>query len=115
MPQLPDARTLNRAAAVGTALAGVTFVSLGVAALAQQHAAFSLGVGIVLVAYGLLVCAIAWFGWRGATFASGAMIAAGLLHLATAASYATGDGWFWAVLIAIVPLVTVILAVLGRR
>lgn len=99
---------------IGTATCGLTFVGVGVASIAVRNALFSWGVGAMLMGYGALVLAIAWAGWRGFAFATGAMIAAALLHIVTVASYLSGPGWYWAALVLAVPLSTFIAALWQR-
>ena len=71
---------------VGAAVAGLGIVGVGVGSIAAAHAAFSLGIGAVLIGYGLLVLFGAWLGARRNPWARGLIVAPALLHIATAAS-----------------------------
>ncbi|MEO7586667.1 MAG: hypothetical protein ABIS84_01425 [Arachnia sp.] len=73
-------------AVVGAAVAGLGIVGVGVGSIAAAHAAFSLGIGAVLIGYGLLVLFGAWLGARRNPWARGLIVAPALLHIATAAS-----------------------------
>ena len=80
---------------VGLAGAGLTAVGLG--AMLQFHGRFSLGVGLMLVLYGLGVMAAAWLGYKRHLLAFGAMVSVTLLHIAVVASTARGSRatWLW--------------------
>lgn len=78
-------------AVLGAALSGVAIVGVGVASIASAHAAFSLGIGAVLIGYGLLVLLGAWLGVRRSPWARGLIVAPALLHIATAASLMQSD------------------------
>ncbi|RMB58859.1 hypothetical protein [Tessaracoccus antarcticus] len=73
-------------AVTGAALSGVGIVGVGVGSIAAAHAAFSIGIGAVLIGYGLLVAFGAWLGARRNPFARGLIVAPALLHIATVAS-----------------------------
>ena len=78
-------------AVLGAALSGVAVVGVGIASVASAHAGFSLGIGAVLIGYGLLVLFGAWLGVRRSPWARGLIVAPALLHIATAASLMQSD------------------------
>lgn len=79
-------------AIVGTALSALALVVMGVASIASRWALFGVGIGVVLIVYGLLVGVGAWLGIRRLALARGMMVAPALLHLASALSLATSNG-----------------------
>lgn len=101
-----------RWAGLGTLVTGVAIIGVGIASLAQRHAAFSLGVGAVLVGYGSAVALAGWFGCRGRAVTTGPMVAFALLHVASLLSFATYS--WWTIPLTIIPLATLVMAVLAR-
>lgn len=75
--------------AVLTTLAfAVFFWVMAALSLAAGHGAFSGGVAIALVLWGLVVGACGIFLWRGARWARGPVVAAALLHVFSFAQFA---------------------------
>lgn len=100
IPGAPRGRELAVASG-GTALAALVFLFAGI-----LSAQVSLTIGLALVAYALMVLAIAWSGWRGRRWAVGAMVFVALLHAAVSASMAPRQHFYWALLVvAVVTLV----------
>lgn len=75
---------------VGAAISALALIAIGIASIVARGAVFGLGVGIMLIVYGLLVGAGAWLGWARSGLARGVIVAPALLHLATAISLAGG-------------------------
>lgn len=78
-------------AVLGAALSGIGIVGLGVASVVDARAGFSVGIGAVLIGYGLLVLLGAWLGYRRSPWARGLIVAPALLHIATAVSLLQSD------------------------
>ncbi|MGJ6979402.1 hypothetical protein ACSDQ9_02560 [Aestuariimicrobium soli] len=96
-----------------TLLAAMALVAVGVAVVAQVHGIFSVGVGAMLLLYGLMVGAIGVVAVRGRGWSSGAVVAAAVLHVLVVVAIARhANPWWWALL---VPLVaTAVAGVLAR-
>lgn len=75
----------------GAGLSALAAVGFGIASLASGHGTFSVGIGIMLVAYGLILAFGAWLGWRRHPLARGLIVAPALLNLATALSLLQTD------------------------
>lgn len=79
-------------AVVGAAASSVAFIGIGIAAMATRGAVFGVGVGIMLIVYGLFVGMGAYLGFRRSGLARGLIVAPALLHLASCVSLAmAGD------------------------
>ncbi len=78
-------------AVLGAALSGLAFVGVGVGSIVDARAGFSLGIGLVLIGYGLVVLLGAWLGVRRSPWARGLIVAPALLHIATAVSLVQSD------------------------
>ncbi|WP_022910394.1 hypothetical protein [Aestuariimicrobium kwangyangense] len=96
-----------------TGAAAAALVVLGVVVAAQRHGIFSVGVGVMLLLYGLLVGAVAWWARRGRLWTTGPMVAAALLHLLVVVAIAPdANAWWWAL---VLPLaMTAALALVAR-
>lgn len=70
----------------GAALAAAVVFAFGIGSLASGHASFSVGIGVVLILYALVLAAGAWLGWRRNPLARGLIVAPALLNLATTIS-----------------------------
>lgn len=99
-------------AVAGTALFAAAFVVVGIGSMLQQHGRFSIGVGAMLVIYGLFVGFAALAGWRAWPLARGGMVSLALLHLMSSVSIARGSGTAWMWLSAALALATVVAAVM---
>lgn len=77
-------------AVIGAAASALAIIGVGVASLLSGHAAFSGGIGAMLVGYGLVVGLGAWLGLRRHPLARGLIVAPALLNLATSLSLLTG-------------------------
>lgn len=73
-------------AVLGSALAALVVVGFGIVSMVTNLAVFGIGVGVMLIAYGLLIGAGAWLGWRRHQLARGLIVAPALLNLAVVAS-----------------------------
>ncbi|MDO5533910.1 MAG: hypothetical protein Q4F65_04575 [Propionibacteriaceae bacterium] len=92
-PPRPIGVTLAVIATVGLAL--FTLV-MAVLSLASGHGRFSGGVALALVLWGLLVGVMGVFLYRGAWWARGSVVAAGLLHVFAFGQFALdGSPWAW--------------------
>ncbi len=78
-------------AVTGTALSALALLGMGVASITARWTTFGVGIGVVLIVYGLLVGAGAYLGMKRVPLARGMMVAPALLHLASAASFATSN------------------------
>ena len=97
MPENPSPRPLGlTVAAVTTILFGLFFLGMAGLSLASGHGAFSGGVALALVLWGLLVGGVGVALLRGARWAMGPVVAAALLHVFSFAQFAT-DGSAFAV------------------
>lgn len=102
-------------AVVGSTVAGLVVIGIGIASLFANHAAFSAGIGAVLVGYGLLVLLGPFFGIRRSPIARALIVAPALLHTATAVSLLQGGDvpqTVGAAIALVVFLVTIVAAVL---
>ena len=83
------------------ALAGLLLIGVGVASILQFEGRFSLGVGVMLVIYGLGVLGAAWLGRHQHILAFGAMTSVTVLHGLVIASTANGSHawWLWPFLV----------------
>ncbi|MDO5737025.1 MAG: hypothetical protein Q4P15_11180 [Propionibacteriaceae bacterium] len=102
-------------AVLGTAVSGVAIVGVGIGSIASANAGFSVGIGLVLMGYGILVLFGAWLGFRRNPWARGLIVAPALLHIATAVSLLQSDDTpqvAGAVVALIILVVTVVAAVL---
>lgn len=77
-------------AVIGTALSSLAVIGIGVASIAARFATFGIGIGIMLIVYGVLVGLGAWLGLKRIALARGLMVAPALLHLASAISLVGG-------------------------
>lgn len=91
-------------AVVLVGLVGAAITLVGVASILQFHGRFSLGVGAMLVLYGLMVLAAAWLGRGRHPLAFGAMTTVSLLHATVIASTANGSDawWLWPFLVPVI-------------
>ena len=78
-------------AVLGATISGVAVVGVGIASIADARAGFSIGIGAMLIGYGLLVLLGAWLGLRRSPWARGLIVAPALLHIATAISLLSSD------------------------
>ena len=123
MPTRPAAEPPNvdplplRAAVVLVGAAGLALALLGLGTIIQWHGRFSLGVGAMLVLYGLGVLGIAWLGRRRHPLAFGAMTAASVLHALVVVSTARGSGawWLWLLLVPVLATLVCLMAPSTRR
>ena len=92
-------------------------MGVGVGVIAQMHGRFSIGVGSMLVLYGLLVTAIAWMGWKRHPLAFGLMVSATVLHILVVGSTANGSKvwWLWLVEIPLVATIVCLMVPSTRR
>lgn len=90
LAQLFDPPALG-VAVLGAALSGIAVVGVGVASIVDARAGFSLGIGAVLIGYGLVVLLGAWLGYQRSPWARGLIVAPALLHIATAVSFLQSD------------------------
>ena len=114
LSSVPTPRSLA-VAVLGAAISGVALVVTGIATMAVRQAVISAGVGLMLVAYGVLVCLGAWAGHRRWSLARGLIVAPALLHILVAGSLFTAGDLkqdIVAALILLVSLVTLVAAVL---
>ena len=70
----------------GAALSSAAVVVVGVVSMFSGHSTFSGGIGLMLIAYGLVIALGAWLGWRRHALARGLIVAPALLNLATCIS-----------------------------
>ena len=92
MPENASPRPLGlTVAAVTTILFGLFFLGMAGLSLASGHGAFSGGVALALVLWGLMVGGVGVALLRGARWAMGPVVAAALLHVFSFAQFAT-DG-----------------------
>ncbi len=75
-------------ATVLVALSAVAFLTMAVLSWTSGHGEFSGGVGILLLAWSLLLGLIAWGVHRARRWARGPAVATSLLHLASCLSFA---------------------------
>ena len=94
-----------------TAVTSLVLAGLGFSALLQQHGRFSVGVGVALLLYGLMVGLVAWLGWRKQPLAYGPLVALSVLHGMVIASTANGSSvwWLWLGLIPVAAAVVCLL------
>jgi len=97
-------------AAGGSLLVGVLLIGLAVAALAVGHGAFSGGVGVALIVYGVAMIAGAVALWRGSIFGRGPVIALALINLVAAYTFTDSAPWVW--LLVAISGITVVAAAL---
>lgn len=90
LPRLFEPPSLG-VAVLGATISGLGIVGVGAASIADARAGFSIGIGAVLIGYGLLVLAGAWLGLRRNPWARGLIVAPALLHIATAVSLLSSD------------------------
>ena len=96
-----------------TLVAATALAVVGIVVVAQWHGLFSVGVGAMLLLYGLLVLFIGLAALRGRTWASGPVIAAAILHILVVAAIAgQASPWWWAMLLPLA--VTAVAGVLAR-
>jgi hypothetical protein len=85
---------------------------LAVLSAVSGHGSFSGGVAVMLGIYGAGLLAAGWGLWRLSIFSRGAIVAAALLHIAVIASdYIQGPLAWVAILLAVVPVTTVVATV----
>lgn len=89
-----------------TAVAALIFLVSGI-----LSAKVSVTIGGALIFYALMVAAVAFSGFRGRRWPTGAMVYIALLHLAVGASMAKQQPFFW--VLVVVSLVALVSA--GRR
>lgn len=77
-------------AIIGAGIVGLVVIGFGVASVASDHAVFSWGIGLFLIAYGAFVCLGAWLGWKRSSLARGLIVAPALLHIAIAVNLMGG-------------------------
>lgn len=110
---VPDFRRPLIIAGVLTLLVGLALVIVGVAVVAQLHGVFSIGVGAMLLLYGLLVAAIGSVALRGRTWATGPVVAAAVLHVLVVVAVAgNANPLWWA---ALLPLLATVAAGVAAR
>lgn len=89
MPEISRSRPLGLTVAIATTVAfAVFFLVMAALSLSSGHGAFSGGVAVALVLWGLLVGACGVFLARGARWAMGPVVAAALLHVFSFAQFA---------------------------
>lgn len=102
-------------AVAGSAASALAVVGVGVVSMVTNLGVFSIGVGLMLISYGLLMAAGAWLGWRRHQLSRGLIVAPALLNLAIVISLmGSGDvaQTTGAAVAAVVFVVTVVAAVL---
>lgn len=88
MPETPPSRPLGLTVAIVTTIAfGVFFLVMAALSLSSGHGAFSGGVAIALILWGLIVGVCGVFLARGAKWARGPVVAAALLHVFSFAQF----------------------------
>ena len=100
---------LTTVAATSVALAGF-FVVFGALSLSSGQGAFSGGVAVALIGWGVIVAAAGVLLWRGRGFLRGVVVTAGLLHVFAFGQMVPSNGF--AVLGALAGLICVVGAVL---
>lgn len=74
-------------AVIGAGISSLAILAIGIGSLAAGHAGFSLGIGLMLIAYSLVVALGSWLGLRRHILARGLIVAPALLNLATSISF----------------------------
>lgn len=82
-------------AALGAALVGVALSVLGIASLGSGHGAFTAGVALFLIGYGVALVVAAWGLWRLSVFGRGPVLALSLLNVAAGVGLAESAPWVW--------------------
>jgi len=98
-------------AAILQAVFALAVVGVGIGAAVQTHGRLSIGVGIMLVLYGLLLGWIAYTTWRQRFYIRGALVGSALLNLAVAVSSFSSNVLLWGV-VAVLAAVIVICGML---
>jgi uncharacterized membrane protein YkvI len=98
-------------ASVLTAVTGVAALVLAVLSAFGGHGTFSNSVAGMLGVYGALLLGAAWALWRLMLFSRGPVVATALLHLAVIPGYVTGHFFWVPLLLALVPIATIVGAV----
>lgn len=98
-------------AVVITGLTALLLIGLAISVMAQGNGDFSLGVGLSLLMYGLLVAGVTVLGARRSTLGYGPIVGVNVLHGCVIASTAMGSQawWLW---FGLVPVVAAILCLL---
>ena len=97
-------------AVAGAGVSGLAVVGFAVAAVVSGNGDFSGGVGLALIAYGLIILGAAAAFWRGSVFGRGPVLATAALNLAAALSFTPTAPLAWVA--AVVAAVTVVAAAL---
>jgi hypothetical protein len=84
-------------AAVLTGVFALVVIGLGIGSSVQAHGRFSIGVGVMLALYGLLLGWIAYTTWRQRFYIRGALVGSALLNLAVALSSLSSNVALWSV------------------
>ena len=72
-----------------TALTGLAFIGIAVGTLVANSRLFGVGVAAVLIGYGAMLIAAAWFTLRQKGWALGLIVASSLLHVMVVGSFLT--------------------------
>jgi len=97
-------------AVTGSLLVGIALIALAAASLAAGHGAFSGGVGIALIVYGVAMAGGAFALWKGSIFGRGPVVAMALLNLVAGYTFTESAPWVW--LIVAVSAATLVAAAL---
>lgn len=84
-------------AAVLTGVFALVVVGLAIGSAVQPHGRFSIGVGVMLLLYGVLLGWIAYTTWRQRFYIRGALVGSALLNLAVALSSLSSNVPLWSV------------------
>lgn len=94
----PVPRTSSRppgltVAALSTLALAAFFVVMAVLSLASGHGAFSTGVALALLLWAVVTAGVGVALWRGARWARGPVVAAGLLHVFAFGQFVPSAPW----------------------
>ena len=104
--EAPTTRWPVLTAVASVAVTALVLIVLGVAVVAQLHGRFSLGVGAMLLIYGLGMAGVAWLGWKRHPLAFGAMFFLSLLNAMVIISTANGSKAWWLLGALVAPVIT---------
>lgn len=104
--EAPTTRWPVLTAVASVAVTALVLIVLGVAVVAQLHGRFSLGVGAMLLIYGLGMAGVAWLGWKRHPLAFGAMFFLSLLNAMVIISTANGSKAWWLLAALVAPALT---------
>ncbi|HOB05879.1 MAG TPA: hypothetical protein PKM36_11485 [Propionibacteriaceae bacterium] len=83
-------------------LVALVIAVIGIGSIAQLHGRFSVGVGVMLLAYAALLGWVGSSAWRRRFYSRGMLVGTGLLHLAVAlSSISAGNVPVWIAVAAI--------------